>query len=66
MSEDIDVDGIISDIMKKYPEKEWMKRIKKALPNESELSIMMGIEILNGGDVRVVEEDGTEHGLFVP
>lgn len=66
MNEDIDVDRVISGIMKKYPENEWLVRCRAALPGIDDISIMEGIEVLNGGDVRVVEEDGTEHGLFVP
>lgn len=65
MSEDIDMDSIIAGIMKEYPENEWLKRSKKALPDVDDFSIMESIAILNGGDVRVVEEDGTEHGLFL-
>lgn len=65
MTEEIDVDGIIAGIMKEYPENEWLKRSKKALPGVDDFSIMECISILNGGDVRVVEKDGSEHGLFV-
>lgn len=66
MIEETDVDRIIAGIIKEYPENEWLKRSKKALPGVDDFSIMESIEILNGGDVRVVEKDGSEHGLFLP
>jgi len=59
-----DSDSIIYDIVQKFPEEEWMSRIHEALPNIDDGSIMSAIEIFFGGDVRVVEEDGTKHGYF--
>jgi hypothetical protein len=61
-----DEDKVIYDIVQKFPEKEWMSRIHEALPGVDDGYVMSTIEIFFGGDVRVVEEDGTEHGLFVP
>jgi len=55
---------IIYDIMQKYPEKEWLYRCREALPGDSDGAILSAIEIFCGGDVRVVEEDGTERGYF--
>lgn len=59
-----DADSIIYGIIQKFPEEEWMSRIHEALPCVDDGYIMSSIEIFFGGDVRVVEEDGTEHGYF--
>lgn len=59
-------DTVIFDIMQKYPEKEWLKRCHKALPGVDDFELAITFEILSGGDVRIVEDDGTEHGLFDP
>jgi len=59
-----DADTIICEIIQKFPEKEWMMRIHEALPDVDDGYIMSTIEIFCGGDVRVVEEDGSEHGYF--
>jgi hypothetical protein len=59
-----DADNIIYEIVQNFPEKEWMPRIHEVLPGVDDFSIMSTIEIFFGGDVRVVEEDGTEHGYF--
>lgn len=61
-----DEDKVIRDIVQKFPEKEWMSRIHEALPGVDDGYVMSTIEIFFGGDVIVVEEDGAEHGLFVP
>jgi hypothetical protein len=57
-------DTIIYDIMQKYPEKEWLERCQQALPGVDKADLVIAFEIFSGGDVIVVEEDGTEHGLF--
>lgn len=59
-------DNIIYDIIQKFPENEWISRIHEALPGVDDGYIMGTIEIFFGGDVVVVDEDGAEHGLFVP
>lgn len=59
-------DKVIRDIVQKFPEKEWMTRIHEALPSVDDGYIMSSIEIFFGGDVMVVEEDGSEHGLIEP
>ncbi|MGZ8238283.1 MAG: hypothetical protein ACXWTY_10490 [Methylobacter sp.] len=56
--------SIIYDIVQNFPEEEWMPRIHEALPGVDDGFILSAIEIFFGGDVRVVEEDGTEHGYF--
>lgn len=55
---------IIYDIMQQYPEDEWLVRCREALPGVDDGEIVSAFEIFSGGDVIVVEEDGTEHGLF--
>jgi len=62
---EINEDKVIHDIVQKFPEKEWISRIHEALPGVDDGYVMSTIEIFFGGDVRVVEEDGTERGLFV-
>jgi iron-sulfur cluster repair protein YtfE (RIC family) len=53
-------DKVIADIVREYPEDEWMDRCREALPGSSEGFIMSGIEICCGGDVILVDEDGNE------
>lgn len=59
-------DSIIYDIMQKYPENEWLERCHQALPGVDNADLVIAFEIFSGGDVVVVEEDGSEQGLFVP
>lgn len=59
-----DEDKVIRDIVQKFPENEWMSRIHEALPGVDDGYVMSTIEIFFGGDVMVVEEDGSEHSLF--
>lgn len=51
----IDTDEVIEQIIQQYPEAEWMERCTLALPDADAGYIMSVIEILNGGDVLVVE-----------
>lgn len=57
---------IIWDIMQKYPENEWLERCQQALSEVNDAYLLITFEIFSGGDVIVVEDDGTEHGLFMP
>jgi len=50
MSETKDCIDIVKGIIDKYPEQEWLKQCKKALPNEDIMSIVAAIEIACGGD----------------
>jgi hypothetical protein len=43
---------IIEDILEKYPEDQWLKKCKKALPDTDEGIILAAIEILCGGDLK--------------
>ncbi len=47
---------IIDDIIQTYPEDEWMERCREALPGESDGSIISAIEILTGGDLRMIND----------
>jgi hypothetical protein len=48
-------DDIIESIVQQYPEAEWLDRCRAELPQADDGYIMSVIEILNGGDVLVVE-----------
>lgn len=63
---DSNTDTVIHEIVQKFPEEEWMSRIHEALPGIDDGYVMSTIEIFFGGDVMVVEEDGSEHGLSMP
>ncbi|MGZ3815012.1 MAG: hypothetical protein ACXVA0_24980, partial [Mucilaginibacter sp.] len=62
---DSNTDNVIHDIVQNFPENEWLSRIHEALPGVDDGYIMSTIEIFFDGDVSVVEEDGSEHGLLV-
>ena len=54
MSEDSP--DIIDEIVKKYPEKEWMTRCHEALPDWDDESLLAYIEICCGGDCVAIED----------
>jgi len=50
-----DFDDVIAQIIESYPESEWMARCRLALPDSDDGYIMSVIEMLNGGDVKVID-----------
>jgi len=42
---------IIADIIEQFPEKEWLRRCREALPSVDDGAILSAIEIFSGGDV---------------
>jgi hypothetical protein len=51
-------DDTIEEIINRYPEGEWLARCREAMPDADDGPIMAAIEILCGGDVWEVGEDG--------
>ena len=52
-------DEIIEEIIKTYPETEWLTRCQSALPDLDEAYLMSSIEIFNGGDLIEIPESNT-------
>ena len=57
-------DEIIHQIIADYPESEWLKVCRAALPDISDGEIASIIEVMSGGDVLVIDEASTMDGQF--
>lgn len=58
------LDQTIGEIVKQFPEDEWLKRCHQALPDVDDGVILSTIEILNGGDVFVLNENDCPNSFF--
>ncbi|MEI8209693.1 MAG: hypothetical protein WCG16_10845 [Methylococcales bacterium] len=56
MTDQQDQDSIIQDIIKSYPENEWLKQCRSKLPEADDDEILSTIEILCGGDIEELTE----------
>ena len=47
---------VVDSIMQKYPEAEWLKECRTAMPGVDDGSIVSAFEVLSGGDLEEVAE----------
>lgn len=49
------MESVISQIIRQYPEDEWIERCRAALPDHDLGDILSAIEIVSGGDIDQVD-----------
>lgn len=53
----VEKEKLIVEIVKNYPEKDWLNEIQKQIPDISINMAIAYIEIANGGDVIALDEE---------
>lgn len=48
-------DEVIATVLKQYPRAQWLAQCRLALPAADDGYLMSVIEILNGGDIKVID-----------
>lgn len=55
-------DEVIATVLKKYPRAQWLAQSRLALPDADDGFLMNVIEILNGGDIKVIDDCVQKNG----